>query len=73
LEVNVAEDLLTVNAVAELLKISPEILRRHARNGLIPAHKVGRTWRFSRSELEDWLHSGGPQVAMDVDDSPWDK
>ena len=67
------EDLLTVNEAAELLKISPEILRRHARNGLIPAHKSGRTWRFSRRELEDWLHSGGPQVAADLDDSPWGK
>jgi excisionase family DNA binding protein len=65
--------LLTLAAAAELLKISPEILRRHARNGVIPASKEGRSWRFSKSELEEWLSSGGPQVAMDADTSPWGK
>jgi fluoroacetyl-CoA thioesterase len=65
--------LLTLAAAAELLKISPEILRRHARNGVIPASKEGRSWRFSQSELEEWLHSGGPQVAMNADKSPWGK
>jgi excisionase family DNA binding protein len=65
--------LLALAAAADLLKMSPEILRRHARNGLIPASKEGRSWRFSKSELEDWLHSGGLQVAMDEDTSPWGK
>jgi excisionase family DNA binding protein len=69
----VKEDRLTLAAAADFLKISPEILRRHARNGVIPAHKEGRSWRFSRQELENWLHSGGPQVAAEVDESPWGK
>jgi excisionase family DNA binding protein len=73
LEADVKEGMLTVAAAADFLKISPEILRRHAENGVVPAHKKGRSWRFSRTELEEWLHSGGPQVAADVDDSPWGK
>ena len=40
---------------------------------VIPARKEGRTWRFSQKELEAWLHQGGPQVAADVDNSPWGK
>jgi excisionase family DNA binding protein len=67
------EDMLTLTAAAAFLQISPEVLRRHAKNGAIPAHKEGRTWRFSRKALEVWLHDGGPQVAADVDDSPWGK
>jgi len=73
MEADVKDDMLTVAAAADLLKISPEILRRHAKNGVVPAHKEGRSWWFSRKELEDWLHSGGPQVAADLDDSPWGK
>ena len=65
--------LLTLTTAADFLKISPEILRRHALNGVIPASQEGRSWRFSRSELEEWLHSGGPQVIMDADTSPWGK
>ena len=65
--------LLTLTAAADLLKISPEILRRHALNGVIPASQEGRSWRFSKRELEEWLTSGGPQVTMDADSSPWGK
>jgi excisionase family DNA binding protein len=67
------DEILTLAQTADFLQISPEVLRRHARNGVIPAHKEGRTWRFSRKELEAWLHRAGPQVAADVDDSPWGK
>ena len=66
-------DYLTLAAAADLLKISPEILRQHALNGVIPASKEGRSWRFSKRILERWLSSGGPQVVMDADTSPWGK
>jgi excisionase family DNA binding protein len=72
-KVNMKDEMLTLTAAADFLQISTEVLRRHAKNGVIPAHKEGRTWRFFQRELEAWLHSGGPQVAADVDDSPWGK
>jgi fluoroacetyl-CoA thioesterase len=65
--------LLTMAAAANFLNISPVILRRHARQGVVPARKLGRSWRFSRSDLEKWLHSGGPQITMNQDTSPWGK
>jgi excisionase family DNA binding protein len=71
--VNMNEDMLSLAEAADFLQISPEVLRRHAKNGVIPAHKEGRTLRFSRKELEAWLQQGGPQVAAEVDDSPWGK
>jgi excisionase family DNA binding protein len=46
------DEMLTLAAAADFLQISPEVLLRHAKNGVIPAHKEGRTWRFSRKELE---------------------
>ena len=66
-------DYLTLAVAADLLKISPEILRQHALNGVIPASKEGQSWRFSMRILEKWLSSGGPQVVMDADTSPWGK
>jgi excisionase family DNA binding protein len=72
-EATMSEELLYLAAAANFLRISPEVLRRHARNGVIPARKEGRFWRFSRRDLEEWLHKGGPQVAMDEDASPWGK
>ena len=54
------EDMLSLTAAADFLQISSEVLRRHAKNGVIPAHKEGRTWRFIQKELEAWLLAAGP-------------
>jgi excisionase family DNA binding protein len=68
-----AKDRLSATEAAEFLGISVVVIRRHARNGVIPAQKRGRRWVFSRARLEAWLKSGGPQVSLDVDESPWGK
>jgi excisionase family DNA binding protein len=44
-------DILTVAEAAKLLRMSEEIVRQLAREGKIPAGKVGRSWRFSRRAL----------------------
>lgn len=48
-------DILNVDTAAVLLDIHPGSLRRLACDGRIPARKVGREWRFSRSALLSWL------------------
>ena len=55
------EKLLTPEEAAELLRFSVYTLQDYARKGIIPAIKVGRTWRFSEPELTAWLakqHTG---------------
>lgn len=50
-------DVLTLEEAAEYLRVSPELLRRKAREGLIPGVRIGRHWRFSRRQLLEWLES----------------
>lgn len=47
--------ILDVAGAAELLGMGRETIKRHAREGTIPAAKVGGAWRFHRGQLEDWL------------------
>ena len=58
------EPLLSDAQAAELLSIHPKTLQRLAREGAIPAHRIGRYWRYRASELDNWLnsavHSGQP-------------
>ncbi len=49
------EPLLDDGQAAELLGIHPKTLQRLARVGEIPAHRVGRFWRYRASELDAWL------------------
>lgn len=49
------DEVLTPDEAAHLLKVSKKTLLRHAREGQVPGVKLGRVWRFRRSELLDRL------------------
>jgi excisionase family DNA binding protein len=51
------EPLLDSADVATLLKIDPMTLQRMARSGALPAFKVGKLWRFRKSDLDEWVKS----------------
>ena len=50
--------LCTVDEIAQVLRLQPETIRQMARDGRIPAHKVGRVWRFDRREVQEWILRG---------------
>jgi len=50
--------ILTIDEVAELLKIPVSSVYRLAQDGKIPAQKVGKHWRFHQQTLVDWVASG---------------
>lgn len=49
------ETILTLQEAARYLKLAPITIYRKARRREIPAAKVGKSWRFHRSQLESWL------------------
>lgn len=48
-------DVLTSEEAAALLRVSRKTLYRLARNRELPGTKVGRSWRFHRADLIDFL------------------
>lgn len=53
-----AREILDVAGAAELLGVSPATVYKLAREGKLPATKVGREWRFARARLIDWVADG---------------
>ena len=51
----VPENYLTLKDVAELLKLSEKTIYRLAQQGEIPAFKVGGSWRFRASDIQQWV------------------
>lgn len=49
---------LTLEETAQYLKMGKSTLYDLARKGGVPAHKMGREWRFDAEELDAWLKSG---------------
>ena len=48
-------EILTLDEVAVYLKSGKRTVYRLAACGEIPAFKLGGTWRFRRSDLEQWI------------------
>ena len=60
------ERLLNVKQVAEYLQLKESTIYSWAQDAKIPAIKIGRTWRFRRSDLDAWLerHLRGEDATM---------
>jgi excisionase family DNA binding protein len=46
---------LTTDEVKARLRVTPRTIYRLIRSGELPAVRVGRQWRFRRSDLDRWL------------------
>lgn len=46
---------LTIDELAEYLKISKSTLYKLAQEGRIPGQKVGKHWRFRKDAIDRWL------------------
>jgi len=51
---------LTIEELAEYLKMGRTKLYRMAQEGGIPVSKVGNQWRFDREEIDQWMKSQRP-------------
>lgn len=52
------EPLIEASEAASLLGIHPKTLQGMAREGRVPAIRIGKFWRFRRSELDAWVRAG---------------
>ena len=52
------EQWLSVDEIAKHLGISKETVYRWLERGKIPAHRVGRLWKFQASEVDEWVRRG---------------
>lgn len=47
--------ILTINEIAEYLKVTERTIYRLAAARQIPAFKVGGSWRFRQADIESWI------------------
>jgi excisionase family DNA binding protein len=45
------DEILTVGQVSKLLKLHRRTIYKPAQNGMIPGWRVGKSWRFLKSEI----------------------
>ena len=49
------EAFLTTEEVLGYLKVTPRTIYRLIRSGDLPAVRIGRQWRFRRTDLDAWI------------------
>ena len=49
------DEIMTVADVAEYLKMKPQTIYKWLQDGMIPAAKLGKEWRFKKSVIDAWL------------------
>ncbi len=49
------KEIMTAKEVAEYLSIHPLTVHKYAREGKIPAFKIGTDWRFHKKYMERWI------------------
>ncbi len=52
----ISKEIMTAKEVAQYLSIHPLTVHKYAREGKIPAFKIGTDWRFHKKSLEKWIH-----------------
>ena len=54
-----SDNWINLEDAAEYLSIKPITLRTWIKkNSGLPAHRVGKFWKFKKAELDDWIQSG---------------
>jgi len=57
-------EILTPKEVANYLKMSVLTVYKHAKEGVIPGFRVGNSWRFDKTKIDELLV--GSQVKNDL-------
>lgn len=50
---------INLEEAADYLGVNKDTIRNWIRKGTgIPAHKIGKLWKFKKSEIDNWIISG---------------
>ena len=63
--VDIGKDWLSVTDICEYMDVSTFVVTRVLRSGELPAVKMGREWRVSRIDFEDWLNAQRLSTLLD--------
>ncbi len=55
---NLQDSWISLDEAACYLGVTKDTVRNWIKKTDIPAHKIGKLWKFKRSELDKWIISG---------------
>lgn len=52
------DNYINLEEAAEYLGVKPATVRTWIKSKDLPAHRIGKLWKFKRSEIDEWVTSG---------------
>ncbi|TFC82142.1 helix-turn-helix domain-containing protein [Cryobacterium sp. TmT2-59] len=59
-----AEPWLSADQIAAHLGVTKDTVYAWIAEKGMPAHKIGRLWKFQISEVDEWVRSGGASIVV---------
>jgi excisionase family DNA binding protein len=53
--IDTSKDIMTLEEVADYLRLKPQTIYSWAQEKKIPAAKLGKEWRFKKSVIDKWF------------------
>ena len=50
---------LSVDEIGEYLGVKRDTIYKWISEKSMPAHKIGRLWKFKKNEVDEWVRNGG--------------
>lgn len=57
---------LSVDEICEYLGLSRDTVYKWIEQKGMPAHRVGRLWKFKKDEVDSWIRAGGAKEESDA-------
>ncbi|MFA7164246.1 MAG: helix-turn-helix domain-containing protein [Desulfoplanes sp.] len=61
---------LSVEEIGAYLGIKRDTIYKWITGKSMPAHKIGRLWKFKKDEVDTWVRTGGARVNQGSHDDP---
>ena len=58
MQLGINEPWISLEELSEYLGVNKDTVRNWIKKTDIPAHKIGRQWKFKVSEVDEWVKSG---------------
>ena len=55
---NTEDRWLSISEIAHYLGVSNDTIYKWIDKKSLPAHKIGRLWKFKKEEVDEWVRSG---------------
>ncbi|PFG08819.1 MULTISPECIES: methylation-associated defense system helix-turn-helix domain-containing protein MAD1 [unclassified Marinobacter] len=49
---------LSISEISQYLGVSSDTVYKWIERKSLPAHKIGRLWKFKKEEVDEWVRSG---------------